>query len=290
MLSFSARLAPLALIGVVLTACGGSGSSAAPAGGEGTPAVESGSAGATASARPPSGAASAAASPTASNASGVAVGAGSASPASEPSAGSPAPAAGAERAPLPPPGTYSYRLSGSSTSALGTQDLDGESTLTVDQPQGNREHSTQRDKGGSTEQVVVSRSDGLYLAEIHLAQPGFDEDFKPAHAVLLFPLPAHRGQQWRWHMTSTDGKYTLAARLTVDDLHSSARTVSGERVDTVALSSVLHLKSDDIDLTIHQHDEAGQDALIVREHAVTDGTAYGTKFHSDATRVLQNQP
>jgi hypothetical protein len=82
----------------------------------------------------------------------------------------------------------------------------------------------------------------------------------------------------------------LTARLSVDDLHSSAQTAGGQRVDTVALSSVLHIHSDDIDLTIHQHDEAGRDAVIIRERAVTDGTAYGTPFHSNGTRVLASRP
>ena len=181
---------------------------------------------------------------------------------------------------MPPPGTYTYRQHGSASSALGDQSLDGDSTLTVDQPQGNREHSTQRDRGGSTEQVLVGRANGLFLAEIHLAQPGFDEDFKPSSPVLLFPASAHKGQQWHWRMKSTDGNYTLTARLTIVDLTSSG----------VVLSSVLHLTSSDINLTIHQRDKAGTDAVIVREHAVTDGTAYGTPFHSDVTRVLTKRP
>jgi hypothetical protein len=181
---------------------------------------------------------------------------------------------------LPPPGSYTYRVTGRASSALGKQSLDGDSTLTVDQPQGNREHSVQRDKGGSTEQVLVSRTDGLYLADIHLSQPGFDEDFRPSSPVLLFPGTAHRGEHWHWSMKSTDGKYTLTAQLQVTDLRSSY----------VVLSSVLHVQSKDIDLTIHQRDKSGRDAVIQREHAVTDGTAYGTSFHSDATRVLVSRP
>jgi hypothetical protein len=180
---------------------------------------------------------------------------------------------------LPPPGTYTYRQHGTSSSALGNQSLDGASTLTVDAPQGDREHSTQRDRGGSTEQVLVGQTGGLFLAEIHLAQPGFDEDFKPAQPVLLFPAGARAGRHWHWHMTSTDGNYTLTARLEV--------TAIGK---TVSLSSVLHLTSSDISLTIHQSDKSGRDAVILREHAVTDGTAYGTPFRSDVTRVLTSRP
>jgi hypothetical protein len=179
-----------------------------------------------------------------------------------------------------PPGSYTYRFQGKSSSVLGDQSYNGDSTLTVDQPQGNRQHSEQRDSQGSVQQVVVSQPDGLHLAEIHLAQQGFDEDFKPSHPVLLFPADAHQGQHWNWRMTSTDGNYTLTARLTVDDI--AARTV--------ALSSVLHIHSSDIDLTIHQHDKAGRDAVILRESTKTDGTAYGTPFHSNGTRVLTKRP
>lgn len=197
---------------------------------------------------------------------------------------------GAQPVPFPPPGSYTYRVNGSSSSALGKQSLDGDSTLAVDQPQGNSEHSVQRDKGGSTEQTLVSHAGGLYLSDLHLSQSGFDEEFKPVGRALLFPARAHQGQRWHWRMRSTDGNYTLTADLEVSDLHSTATTTSGQRVKTVSLSSVLHLRSSDINLTIHQQDQAGRDAVIVREHAVTDGTAYGTPVHSDATRVLSDRP
>jgi len=108
--------------------------------------------------------------------------------------------------------------------------------------------------------------------------------------VLLAPAHPSDGQSWRWHLVSTDGKYTLHAHLTVADTHSSARTSSGARQQTVEIKSVLVLDSNDIHLTIHQDDQATRDAVIVREHAVSDGTAYGTKFHGDVTRTLASRP
>jgi hypothetical protein len=282
----------VAATGILLSACGSSGSTAdsptvvAPSGA----ATGASSAATSTGSQPSPGSTSdAAASATASTAAGGAAGS---QPASTPSSGSGAAgrSAGAGQVPLPPPGSYTYRVHGTSRSVLGDQSLNGDSTLTVDQPNGNRERSTQRDRGGSTEQVLVARAHGLYLAEIHLSQQGFDEDFKPTNPVLLFPAGATNGQQWRWRMTSTDGKYTLTARLQLTDTHSSATTTGGQRVDTVSLSSVLHIHSNDVDITIHQHDEADRDAVIVRERAVSDGTAYGTKFHSDATRVLAKRP
>ena len=274
--------------GLVLTACGSSSSTAD------SPAVVPPSAGASAASHGASGGGASAAPQATENGSASATataGPGGATPAASSSAGTAGQQPSASgQVPLPPPGTYTYRLHGSSTSALGKKKLSGDSTLTVDQPQGNREQSTQRDSSGSTEQVLVARAGGLFLAEIHLAQPGFDEDFKPKAPALLFPASAHAGQQWHWQMTSTDGKYTLNAHLQVRDLHSSATMADGTRVQTVSLSSVLHLHSNDIDLTIHQNDEAGRDAVIVREHSTSDGTAYGTPFHSNATRALASRP
>ena len=267
----------VAVSAALLAGCGGSSAPGAP----GAPAASSGPA--TSAAPAASAARSGSVAPSASAAAAPSAGTAGSAPASVAPSASAAAGGGQAAAagvPLPPPGSYTYRLHGQSSSLLGDQNYNGDSTLTVDQPQGNRQHSEQRDSQGKTEQVVVAQAGGLHLAEIHLTQPGFDEDFKPAQPVLLFPADAHQGQHWRWHMTSTDGEYTLTARLTVDELNP----------DSVVLSSVLHIKSKDVDLTIHQHDKAGRDAVILRERTVTDGTAYGTPFHSSGTRVLTKRP
>src|SRR4051794_10917477 len=54
------------------------------------------------------------------------------------------------------PGTYDYRVTGSSRSALGSKNYNGTSTLRVDSPQGDRQHTKQQDEDGSTEQVLVA--------------------------------------------------------------------------------------------------------------------------------------
>jgi hypothetical protein len=284
-------LVPLAAAtGLLLAACGGSASSAD------SPAVVPPSSAGTGSPAPGHSASGGGrAAPDATPAAGSAGATTAAAPASASTATSAVPGTAAQPAtggqvPLPPPGNYTYSLHGTSSSALGSQSLDGDSSLDVKSLSTTRERSTQRDKGGTTAETLVARTGGLYLADIHLSQSGFDEDFKPAQPVLLFPASAHRGQQWRWQMKSTDGKYTLTARLTLTDLHSSATTTQGQRYDTVSLSTVLHLHGSNVDLTIHQQDKASRDAVIVHEHAVSDGTAYGTHFHSDATRTLANRP
>ena len=199
-----------------------------------------------------------------------------------------APAPSSSSAPLPPAGNYTYQVKGHADSALGSQSLDGTSTLTVDAAQGDSQHSTQKDKGGTTEQTVVTRPAGLFLADIKMSQQGFNQEFRPSAPVLLYPMDAKPGRSWHWRTTSTDGKYTLDASLKV----GRPRTVvsaSGQRVSTVTVSSVLVITGDSISMTIHQVDQASKDGLIVREHAVADGTAYGTKFHSDSTRSLQSK-
>lgn len=276
MLRSSAFAVVLTCSGALVAGCGGSSTPAVP----GAVAVTSGGPAKSAPAAPATGksASAAASAPTAPSSVAPSPAPASGAPSASAATGDEAPAAAG--VPLPPPGSYTYRLHGQSSSVLGDQNYDGDSTLTVDQPQDGRQHSEQRDSQGKTEQVVIARADGLHLAEIHLTQPGFDEDFKPARPVLLFPADAHKGQHWRWHMTSTDGEYTLTARLTVDELNRAS----------VALSSVLNIKSKDVDLTIHQHDKAGRDAVILRERSVTEGTAYGTPFHSSGTRVLTKRP
>jgi hypothetical protein len=104
------------------------------------------------------------------------------------------------------------------------------------------------------------------------------------------PSDPHQGDRWHWQMRSTDGKYTLAGSLEVDDLHSTATTTHGDRRRTVTISSVLTLTGSDLHMTIKQQDDATRGGVIVHEHAVTDGTAYGTEFHSDVTRTLSSEP
>jgi hypothetical protein len=172
---------------------------------------------------------------------------------------------------------------------LGNKDIDEADTLTVDPVRHHRQHTVLRGQEGSSEQTVESRPDGLFLVDIHMSQQGFDERFHPDAPVLLYPTGAAAGRTWTWHMTSTDGEYTLTAKLRLTDASSHA-TVNGGRVSTVDIDSTLTVTGNDLKLTIQQQDRAARDGLIVNEHAVTDGTAYGVKYHSDTTRRLTSTP
>jgi len=188
---------------------------------------------------------------------------------------------------MPAPGVYDYRLSGEEKSPLGTRTVSGTSTLTVDPPQGASQHSQQKDDDGTTDQTVTITKSGLFLVDLKMHQQGFSEEFAPHSPVLLYPATATNGRHWSWHMMSTDGNYTLRATLTVAKSAGHA-VVHGQRLRTVTLRSVLRISGSSIKMTIHQTDVAARDGLIVREHAVGDGTAYGAAFHTDTTRVLEN--
>lgn len=210
-----------------------------------------------------------------------------------PTSGSPAaghpPSTSAGAFAFPPAGDYTYRVHGSAKSAFGDQKIDGPSALTVDPPAGQRQHTTQKDQAGTTEQTLVSRRAGLFLADVKMAQNGFNEEFRPSTPVLLLPVGARPGRRWHWTMASTDGKYTLDADLMVGRPRDVS-TADGTRVHTVTISSVLVISGSAVSLTIHQLDRASYDGLVLTEHAVTDGTAFGTKFHSDITRTLMSHP
>lgn len=182
---------------------------------------------------------------------------------------------------LAPAGRYVYRIKGHADSTFGAQDIDGRSTLTVDPPRDGRQHSTERNDRGTSEQDVLARHSGLYLADLSFDQDGFHEAFQPEAPVLLLPASAESGRRWQWSMSSTDGSYHLTAHLQVRSVRGSGAT------STVSIDSVLHITGNNVDVTMHRSDVARSDGVALRGRARTDGTAYGTHFSSDVTRTLQ---
>jgi hypothetical protein len=176
-------------------------------------------------------------------------------------------------------------MTGTASSAVGDQQIDEQSELTVERPTGNRERTTLRDREGSTTQVLVARPTGLFLAEIAMARQGFSQTFHPDGSAQLVSARPTTGESWSWLMHSDGGDYALRAHLTVADDDARA-VVGGRRVPAVRVTSVLVITGDDIRMRIHQDDLATRDGTIVREHAVGSGTAYGMQFHSDTTRRL----
>ena len=185
-------------------------------------------------------------------------------------------------------GTNSSAVTGKSTSPLGAQDVSGTSTLSVDAPKGFSQHSTQSGKDGSQEMTVDVRSGGLYLAEIKISSQGFNEDFAPSPPVLYFPANYSKGRKWSWKATSTDGKYTINVTSVITSTSSSVM-VGGKSQPALIVDSTLHITGSGFDITDQQRDWVSTSyALVLKEHAVTNGSAYGASFSSDVTRTLRS--
>lgn len=177
-------------------------------------------------------------------------------------------------------GRYTYDVSGTSTQPLsGTQQVSGTQTDTYDAPRGSSQHSRTTSSQGSTDQTLSVQRTGLYMQDIHLSMQGFDEDFRPVGTALFFPASYRTGSQWSWRARSTDGKYTL-------DVSSKVSSVSRS---SVVLDSALHISGSGFDINVSQRDVVSPTyALILKEHSVTKGTAYGANISSDITRTLRS--
>jgi hypothetical protein len=271
-------LVPIVAAGL-LTACGGS-STPSAAGRAATEAASPGSAAPTPStAGGPTSAVGTASSPSAS--------AGSAAAGTTPGSGSAARTSTARKtAPgTTAAGTYTYDTSGTVT--VGTpKDASGTATLTVDPASSGKQHSVLADDQGRTEQDVVARTAGAFLARLVISNPAFAKEFRPASPVLLVPEPATPGRAWSWTATSTDGKTRVAvsARIT----RRETLTIGGAATPTSLVTSTLKLTGDVTYTAQLQtwYDPAHR--LSVKEHTRGNGTFGGVAFTTDVTSVLRS--
>lgn len=183
------------------------------------------------------------------------------------------------------PGTYTYDTSGTVT-AGSSRDASGTATLTVDPPSGGQQHTLLGTDQGRTEQDLVVRRDGTYLARLVITNPAFSKEFRPAQPVLLLPSPTTDGRTWSWQTISTDGKTT--ASVTAKIAGRETLTVEGARTATTIVESTLRLTGD-ITYTAQLktwYDEAHR--LTAKEHTKGNGTFGGLQFTTDVTNVLRS--
>ena len=182
-------------------------------------------------------------------------------------------------------GTYTYDVSG--TVSAGTpRQVDGEATLRVDRPAAGRQSSVLEGQQGRTEQDVVTKGDGRYLARLSITNPAFTKEFVPSSPVLLVPDPPSVGRSWSWRTTSTDGKTTAA--LTARIVRTETLAVGGQRTPTYVIESTLQL-SGDISYTGRTttwYDPAHR--LPVKDRTRGNGTVSGFAFTTDLTSVLRS--
>ena len=212
-------------------------------------------------------------------------GAAAARPGSAPTGQRGSAAAGQTAATSTAPGSYTFDTSGTVTQ--GTQrDAAGTATLTVDPPSGGEQHSAMSSDQGQTEQTVVVRPGGTYLARLIISNPAFSKEFRPAEPVLLLPSPATPGRSWSWTTTSTDGKTT--ASVTARIAGKQTLTIGGQSVPTVVVASTLKLTGDltytgDMQTWVDQADR-----LTVKDHTKGSGTVSGFAFSTDVTSVARS--
>jgi hypothetical protein len=186
------------------------------------------------------------------------------------------------------PGTYTLDSSG--TISYGTppqnKDAAGSHSLVVSALSGNSQHSSTNGDQGSTDQTVLVRDTGTYLADLKLTSPAFSKEFRPATAVLFVPDPATVGMAWSYGGTTTDGKTTLAVSNKV--ARTETLTIGGRKVPCAVLTSHLVLSGDlsyTVDLTTWWSPEL---RLPVKDHSVGKGSFSGIPVTTDITDVMRS--
>lgn len=183
------------------------------------------------------------------------------------------------------PGTYTYDNSGTVTAGT-PHDASGTSTLTVDPPAGGKQHSSLDDGQGTTDEDLVVRATGTYLARLRISNPAFTKEFRPADPVVLVPDPASPGRTWSWTATSTDGKTT--AKVSARVARRETIRIGGASLATAVVESTLHLSGD---VTYDAQMQTWYDPahrLTAKEHTKGSGTVSGLQFTTDITRVLRS--
>lgn len=281
----TSRLAlPLVAALSVLTGCGGSAPTSAPAGDRAASAAPAASASASAGSpgepgaesRPSGGSAATGAPTTTSRVTSPAGG-------TAQSAGTAEADAASSRSTAP--GAYTYDNTGTVTAGT-PQDASGTATLTVDPPAGSGQRSVLASREGRTEQDVVVRRGGTYLTRLVITNPAFTKEFRPPATGLLVPDPATPGRSWSWRATSTDGKTTASVAAKVS--RTDTLTVGGQRTPTTVITSTLELTGD---ITYTARMETWYDAahrLAAKEHTKGSGSYGGFAFSTDITSVLRS--
>jgi hypothetical protein len=185
-------------------------------------------------------------------------------------------------------GHYTYNRTGSATSsAFGTQSLDGAVPLQIDAPNGTDQHTATNPGGGSsTEQTLRFLGDGAYFTDLKQSMSGFTKEFIPNPPVLALPHNAANGRTWHWTTKSTDGATTLDATFTAGR-HENV-TVGGQPVDCLVLDLILKTSGDINATSTDKVWVSYKYGLVVRQTDVTDGTLGSVTFHMNYDQTLQS--
>lgn len=185
-----------------------------------------------------------------------------------------------------PAGTYTYDVSGTVTYGTTKRDASGSATFVVTPVRNGYQTSTLQADSADTEQTVLVRDTGSYLASLHLTTPAFDKEFRPSPAGLLLPEPAKVGSTWAWQATSTDGASTVKTSHKV--VRTETITIGGKAVQTVVLQSRIAISGDvtyTADVTTWVVPSL---RLPVKDHTVGRGTFGAFQVTSDTTSLMRS--
>jgi hypothetical protein len=177
-------------------------------------------------------------------------------------------------------------VSGTVTYGTTTRDTTGSATLEVGPVRDGAQTTLLRGEGSETEQTVLVRDAGSYLARLHLTTPAFDKEFRPSPAGLLLPDPARVGTRWSWQATSTDGASTV--RTSHEVVRTETLRIGGRAVDTVVLRSRIVISGDvtyTADVTTWVSPSL---RLPVKDRTVGKGSFGGLQVTSDTTSVVRS--
>ncbi|MDP3713602.1 MAG: hypothetical protein Q8R60_14090 [Mycobacteriales bacterium] len=184
------------------------------------------------------------------------------------------------------PGDYLYDSSGTFSLGGAPQPVDGTSTLTVDPVVDGTQHSVLEGEDSRTEQDVLVRENGTYVARLQITNAGFDKAFEFDPAEVLVPTPATVGTTWSWVATSTDGKTRATQNSKV--VRSETLTIGGKQVATQVIQTTLRLSGDISytgEITTHYAESLH---LPVKERTKGNGTVQGFSFSMDVTATARS--
>ncbi|HVU73904.1 MAG TPA: hypothetical protein VHE83_13145, partial [Mycobacteriales bacterium] len=211
----------------------------------------------------------------------------SAPAAHRPSPAKPAPSKSAVAPVGAKPGTYSEATTGTIKSALGTMSADGDTTLTVSADKGRDQEQKEVDKNSTTDEIARFAADGsVRFTYLHISSAAFDDTFTFTTPELVFPAKPAPGQTWSWSAKSDDGKTTITFKGTYKGTEDV--TIGGTVVHCLIVQADFTLQSDTTITVTQTADYAPAYGLIVRQHQMASGTAYGTPFTADTTTTLKS--
>ena len=202
------------------------------------------------------------------------------------------PPAGSTPAKPAAPGTYKFDTSGATSFGAQTSKPPPVTTLRVDPPAGTRQHSARDDRdasgnGSVTETTLDFQPQGVLLVELKITTKAIGitdvEDFVANPPALVAPTGAKPGDHLEFDLSGSGTN----VHVNIDIQRHETLTIGGQSTDTLLSHQTATLSGKLAGTTTSDSWLSPQYDLVVKDHTVSDLTAYGAKAHSDITSQLQ---